>query len=211
MIHCICNLILHYNITLYLLGFPSKNLLNSPNTPKPKRKAKTSTVQKTVSKSYQNCKRKNKTTPEIFTSNTESTHNQPLRSTFIYAPTKWFKNIFEKELIKSFESGDFTLRNETRLIKRPRISQIRVSNTRLVQAASGCAPSVDVLPIFDVKQQSVRNPARMGANQPSRFSYNKRLGTYQLYGELYSELYRWFDTCRNFPDLHLQLVLLSIN
>ncbi|KOX68296.1 hypothetical protein WN51_07036 [Melipona quadrifasciata] len=46
--------------------------------------------------------------------------------------------------------------------KRPRIPQIRVSNTRLAQAASGCAPSVDVLPIFDVKQQSVRNPARMG-------------------------------------------------
>ncbi|KOX76588.1 hypothetical protein WN51_11221 [Melipona quadrifasciata] len=42
---------------------------------------------------------------------------------------------------------------------RPRIPQIRVSNTRLAQAASGCAPSVDVLPIFDVKQQSVRNPA----------------------------------------------------
>ncbi|KOX80302.1 hypothetical protein WN51_08479 [Melipona quadrifasciata] len=51
--------------------------------------------------------------------------------------------------------------------KRPRIPQIRVSNTRLAQAAGGCAPSVDVLPIFDVKQQSVRNPARMmGANQP---------------------------------------------
>ncbi|KOX80397.1 hypothetical protein WN51_06686 [Melipona quadrifasciata] len=63
------------------------------------------------------------------------------------------------------------------LLQRPRIPQIRVSNTRLAQAASGCAPSVDVLPIFDVKQQSVRNPARMGANQPSRFSYNnKRLG-----------------------------------
>ncbi|KOX80486.1 hypothetical protein WN51_12969 [Melipona quadrifasciata] len=63
---------------------------------------------------------------------------------------------------------------------RPRIPQIRVSNTRLAQAASGCAPSVDVLPIFDVKQQSVRNPARMGANQPSRFSYNnKRLGFLQ--------------------------------
>ncbi|KOX74151.1 hypothetical protein WN51_13501 [Melipona quadrifasciata] len=45
---------------------------------------------------------------------------------------------------------------------RPRIPQIRVSNTRLAQAASGCAPSVDVLPIFDVKQQSVRNPARDG-------------------------------------------------
>ncbi|KOX69956.1 hypothetical protein WN51_04471 [Melipona quadrifasciata] len=51
---------------------------------------------------------------------------------------------------------------------RPRIPQIRVSNTRLAQAASGCAPSVDVLPIFDVKQQSVRNPARL-----SRF-YLKR-------------------------------------
>ncbi|KOX81319.1 hypothetical protein WN51_12307 [Melipona quadrifasciata] len=46
---------------------------------------------------------------------------------------------------------------------RPRIPQIRVSNTRLAQAASGCAPSVDVLPIFDVKQQTVQNPARMGA------------------------------------------------
>ncbi|KOX69131.1 hypothetical protein WN51_06189 [Melipona quadrifasciata] len=40
-----------------------------------------------------------------------------------------------------------------------------ISNTRLAQAASGCAPSVHVLPIFDVKQQSVRNPARMG-DQP---------------------------------------------
>ncbi|KOX73432.1 hypothetical protein WN51_14478 [Melipona quadrifasciata] len=57
------------------------------------------------------------------------------------------------------------------------ITQIRVSNTRLAQAASGCAPSVDVLPIFDVKQQSVRNPARMGEPASSRFSYNnKRLG-----------------------------------
>ncbi|KOX81305.1 hypothetical protein WN51_00213 [Melipona quadrifasciata] len=61
-------------------------------------------------------------------------------------------------------------------LSRPRIPQIRVSNTRLAQAASGCAPSVDVLPIFDVKQQSVRNPARMGAKPTSlsRFSYNKR-------------------------------------
>ncbi|KOX74935.1 hypothetical protein WN51_13496 [Melipona quadrifasciata] len=50
---------------------------------------------------------------------------------------------------------------------RPRIPQIRVSNTRLAQAASGCAPSVDVLPIFDVKQQSVRNPARMGGVRTS--------------------------------------------
>ncbi|KOX74075.1 hypothetical protein WN51_14155 [Melipona quadrifasciata] len=50
---------------------------------------------------------------------------------------------------------------------RPRIPQIRVSNTRLAQAASGCAPSVDVLPIFDVKQQSVRNPARMGGTSLS--------------------------------------------
>ncbi|KOX72279.1 hypothetical protein WN51_03261 [Melipona quadrifasciata] len=49
------------------------------------------------------------------------------------------------------------------IINRLRVPQIRVSNTRLAQAASGCAPSVDVLPIFDVKQQSVRNPARMGA------------------------------------------------
>ncbi|KOX68362.1 hypothetical protein WN51_07126 [Melipona quadrifasciata] len=57
----------------------------------------------------------------------------------------------------------------------PRIPQVRVSNTRLAEAASGYAPSVDVLPIFDVKQQSVRNPARMGANQPtSRFSYNNK-------------------------------------
>ncbi|KOX78832.1 hypothetical protein WN51_08591 [Melipona quadrifasciata] len=52
---------------------------------------------------------------------------------------------------------------QTHRSMRPRIPQIRVSNTRLAQAASGCAPSVDVLPIFDVKQQSVWNPARMGA------------------------------------------------
>ncbi|KOX81021.1 hypothetical protein WN51_05708 [Melipona quadrifasciata] len=45
--------------------------------------------------------------------------------------------------------------------KRPRIPQLRVSNTRLAQAASGCAPSVEVLPISNVKQSSVRNPARM--------------------------------------------------
>ncbi|KOX67735.1 hypothetical protein WN51_08730 [Melipona quadrifasciata] len=37
----------------------------------------------------------------------------------------------------------------------PRISQIRVSNTRLAQAASGCAPSVDVLLIFDVLSSRV--------------------------------------------------------
>ncbi|KAK1137900.1 hypothetical protein K0M31_002394 [Melipona bicolor] len=47
-------------------------------------------------------------------------------------------------------------------VRRTMIPQILVSNTRLAQAASGCAPSVDALPIFDVKQQSVRNPARMG-------------------------------------------------
>ncbi|KOX76773.1 hypothetical protein WN51_11197 [Melipona quadrifasciata] len=35
------------------------------------------------------------------------------------------------------------------IVQRPRIPQIRVSNTRLAQAASGCAPSVDVLPISD--------------------------------------------------------------
>ncbi|KOX76780.1 hypothetical protein WN51_11204 [Melipona quadrifasciata] len=56
---------------------------------------------------------------------------------------------------------------EIKLKQRPRIPQIRVSNTRLAQAASGCAPSVDVLPIFDVKQQSVRNPARMGYEPPA--------------------------------------------
>ncbi|KOX74314.1 Fatty acyl-CoA reductase 1 [Melipona quadrifasciata] len=64
---------------------------------------------------------------------------------------------------------------------RPRIPPIRVSNTRLAQAASGCAPSVHVLPIFDVKQQRVRNPARMGATLTAfllGFSYNnKRLGS----------------------------------
>ncbi|KOX77226.1 hypothetical protein WN51_10316 [Melipona quadrifasciata] len=91
------------------------------------------------------------------------------------------------EEVRTVASGPFSETNRTgknksfkteaQLDRRPRIPQIRVSNTRLAQAASGCAPSVDVLPIFDVKQQSVRNPARMGANQPSRFSYNnKRLG-----------------------------------
>ncbi|KOX76173.1 hypothetical protein WN51_11913 [Melipona quadrifasciata] len=60
--------------------------------------------------------------------------------------------------------------DDSTVAQRPRIPQIRVSNTRLAQAASDCAPSVDVLPIFDVKQQSVRNPARMGANQPKSTS-----------------------------------------
>ncbi|KOX68181.1 hypothetical protein WN51_06075 [Melipona quadrifasciata] len=38
----------------------------------------------------------------------------------------------------------------------PVIPRLRVSNTRLAQAASGCAPSVEVLPISDVKQSRVR-------------------------------------------------------
>ncbi|KOX78646.1 hypothetical protein WN51_07507 [Melipona quadrifasciata] len=46
---------------------------------------------------------------------------------------------------------------------RPRIPQLRVSNTRLAQAASGCAPSAEVLPISDVKQkQSAATP--LGGN-----------------------------------------------
>ncbi|KOX79238.1 hypothetical protein WN51_07240 [Melipona quadrifasciata] len=57
---------------------------------------------------------------------------------------------------------------------RPRIPQIRVSNARLARAASGCAPSVDVLPIFDVKQQSVRNPARMGGQPSACLSRRRR-------------------------------------
>ncbi|KOX68360.1 hypothetical protein WN51_07124 [Melipona quadrifasciata] len=56
--------------------------------------------------------------------------------------------------------------------ERPTIPRIRVSNTRLAQAASGCAPSVDVLPIFDVKQQSVRNPARNGSLRTGNFLCN---------------------------------------
>ncbi|KOX75264.1 hypothetical protein WN51_13305 [Melipona quadrifasciata] len=61
---------------------------------------------------------------------------------------------------------------------RPRIPQIRVSNTRLAQAASGCAPSVDVLPIFDVKQQSGGTPLGMGGPALVGFSLqqHKRLG-----------------------------------
>ncbi|KAK1132604.1 hypothetical protein K0M31_013989, partial [Melipona bicolor] len=47
------------------------------------------------------------------------------------------------------------------------IPRLRDSNTRLAQAASGCAPSVEVLPISDVKQAECGtplgwwNPARM--------------------------------------------------
>ncbi|KOX74076.1 hypothetical protein WN51_14156 [Melipona quadrifasciata] len=80
------------------------------------------------------------------------------------------------------------------LPQRPRIPQIRVSNTRLAQAASGCAPSVDVLPIFDVKQQSVRNPARMGANQPigtvasGPFSETNRTGVQVVQFNLQSQM-----------------------
>ncbi|KOX76299.1 5-hydroxytryptamine receptor 1 [Melipona quadrifasciata] len=40
----------------------------------------------------------------------------------------------------------------------PTIPRLRVSNTRLAQAASGCAPSVEVLPIFDVKQAACGTP-----------------------------------------------------
>ncbi|KOX69650.1 hypothetical protein WN51_06536 [Melipona quadrifasciata] len=52
----------------------------------------------------------------------------------------------------------------------PTIPRLRVSNTRLAQAASGCAPSVEVLPIFDVKQAACgEQPARRGGDwaQPS--------------------------------------------
>ncbi|KOX68258.1 Serine/threonine-protein phosphatase 2B catalytic subunit 2 [Melipona quadrifasciata] len=92
--------------------------------------------------------------------------------------TLWMFHVLSVRLLdllkaEAFLNYTFNLsdREETQFWKpqrlnRPRIPQIRVSNTRLAQAASGCAPSVEVLPIFDVKQQSVRNPARMGANQP---------------------------------------------
>ncbi|KOX72367.1 hypothetical protein WN51_01466 [Melipona quadrifasciata] len=46
------------------------------------------------------------------------------------------------------------------------IPRLRVSNTRLAQAASGCAPSVEVLPIFDVKQAACGTPARRGDRRP---------------------------------------------
>ncbi|KOX71901.1 hypothetical protein WN51_03046 [Melipona quadrifasciata] len=79
------------------------------------------------------------------------------------------------DVLPIFDVKQQSVRNPARdgwwpaLILRPRILQIRVSNTRLAQAASGCAPSVDVLPIFDVKQQSVRNPARDGWGPTSPF------------------------------------------
>ncbi|KOX76226.1 hypothetical protein WN51_11966 [Melipona quadrifasciata] len=56
--------------------------------------------------------------------------------------------------------------------ERPRIPQIRVSNTRLAQAASGCAPSVDVLPIFDVKQQNTCCAKPHNANKSFRSLVN---------------------------------------
>ncbi|KAK1132836.1 hypothetical protein K0M31_014206 [Melipona bicolor] len=58
----------------------------------------------------------------------------------------------------------------------PTIPRLRDSNTRLAQAASGCAPSIEVLPIFDVKQNSVRNSARMGGQTSPivGFSYNNK-------------------------------------
>ncbi|KOX81313.1 hypothetical protein WN51_12301 [Melipona quadrifasciata] len=58
----------------------------------------------------------------------------------------------------AFENTKYIKDTLATFVMRPRIPQIRVSNTRLAQAASGCAPSVEVLPISDVKQQSVRNP-----------------------------------------------------
>ncbi|KOX73217.1 hypothetical protein WN51_00328 [Melipona quadrifasciata] len=48
---------------------------------------------------------------------------------------------------------------------RPMIPQLRVSNLRLVDAASGCAPSVEVLPISDVAANKAEcgNTAKMRA------------------------------------------------
>ncbi|KAK1126362.1 hypothetical protein K0M31_005000 [Melipona bicolor] len=62
------------------------------------------------------------------------------------------------------------------------ILQILVSNTRLAQAASGCAPSVDVLPIFDVKQQSVRNPARIGDQKTNPTCQQVKYGVQAVFG-----------------------------
>ncbi|KAK1130296.1 hypothetical protein K0M31_018433, partial [Melipona bicolor] len=59
----------------------------------------------------------------------------------------------------------------------PTIPRLRVSNTRLAQVASGCAPSVEVLPISDVKQNRCGNTARMDGRPALAGSYNnKRLG-----------------------------------
>ncbi|KOX70100.1 hypothetical protein WN51_04840 [Melipona quadrifasciata] len=98
-------------------------------------------------------------------SSNEVLHRWPFGSNFY---TLWQfepnpdENISTPILVVKPENMNF----QTEAYGRPRIPQIRVSNTRLAQAASGCAPSVDVLPIFDVKQQSVRNPARMGDQSP---------------------------------------------
>ncbi|KOX70738.1 hypothetical protein WN51_02162 [Melipona quadrifasciata] len=61
----------------------------------------------------------------------------------------------------------------------PTIPRLRVSNTRLAQAASDCAPSVEVLPISDVKQKNrCGNTAKMHASTSLAGSYNnKRLGS----------------------------------
>ncbi|KOX78866.1 hypothetical protein WN51_08625 [Melipona quadrifasciata] len=118
-------------------------------------------------------------------SNTIRLTERPRRDRFILNQVKcngYPKNIIKNRIFarrmdeQKWKSQKLTskvaklLLDEVARRKRPRISQIRISNTRLAQAASGCAPSVDVLPIFDVKQQSVRNPARMGTNQ----AYNRK-------------------------------------
>ncbi|KOX71900.1 hypothetical protein WN51_03045 [Melipona quadrifasciata] len=61
----------------------------------------------------------------------------------------------------------------------PTIPRLRVSNTRLAQAASGCAPSVEVLPISNVAANKAEcgNTAKMHGPSSLAGSYNKRLGT----------------------------------
>ncbi|KOX73911.1 hypothetical protein WN51_13989 [Melipona quadrifasciata] len=64
-----------------------------------------------------------------------------------------------------FLSNDRFYLRANKVLQPSGIPQLRVSNTDwLAQAASGCALSVEVLPIFDVKESSVRNLARMGAS-----------------------------------------------
>ncbi|KOX73913.1 hypothetical protein WN51_13991 [Melipona quadrifasciata] len=55
----------------------------------------------------------------------------------------------------------------------PTIPRLRVSNTRLAQAASGCAPSVEVLPICDVAANKAKcgNTAKMRAPTSLAGSY----------------------------------------
>ncbi|KAK1129800.1 hypothetical protein K0M31_019509 [Melipona bicolor] len=81
----------------------------------------------------------------------------------------WEEGYYEKQpLFVSIKNREYsarkTMSREPPTCSSPTIPRLRVSNTQLAQAAGGCAPSVEVLPIFDVKQAACGTPLGMGGD-----------------------------------------------